>query len=414
MADPYPLRPIREPEFVPWARMTCNVYGQDWREGALRNARTTLEFDRALAAFDGDAIVGGAAIFPRSMTVPGAVLPVAGVTLVAVAPTHRRRGILTSLMRRQFADLHTSGEPVAALNAAEATIYGRFGYGIATRLARYRGDKRFLRVRSDADLGGGTIRLLERDEARPLVEKVYDTARLGSVGWVDRPGRFWDARLYDEEHVRDGATSLRFAVHSEPGGAVTGYALYRLKPEWDETGDVSEVRVVELAALTRQAYAAVWRFLIELDGHFRISYEGATDEPLPHLLTDPRVLRANVVDNLWVRLVDVGRALAARRYATPLDVVFEVEDACCPWNSGRWRLRAEGDSVTCERTRNAAELRLSPAELGAVYLGGTTFASLAAAGRVEELRPGAVARCSVAFRGEREPFHPSGAAFPAF
>lgn len=411
--DPYRLRSLSDHEFEAWARMTANTYGQDWHDAGLRNARWTIELDRTIAAFDGGSPVAGAAIYSRSMTIPGAVQPIAGVTLVAVSPTHRRRGILTSMMRKQLTDLHESGEPIAVLNAAEATIYGRYGYGIASRVARFQGEKRSMPFRADTDVGYGTIRLLGRDEARPLMEKVYDAARIDSVGWLDRPGKFWDARLYDEEHVRDGATALRFAVHEGPDGSVTGYALYRLKGG-DDSGNPSTVQVTELAATTRQGYAAVWRFLIDLDVHARISYEGAVDEPLPHLLLDAAAVRSTVVDNLWVRLVDVDRALAARRYAIPLEVVFEVEDTFCPWNTGRYRLHADGDSVTCERTQARADLQLSSAELGAVFLGGTTLASLAVAGRVKELRPGAVASCTVAFRGEREPFYPSGAAFPAY
>ncbi|MBF6591266.1 MAG: sterol carrier protein domain-containing protein, partial [Ktedonobacterales bacterium] len=250
---------------------------------------------------------------------------------------------------------------------------------------------------------------------RPLMERVYDTVRMDSVGWLDRPGKFWNARLYDEEHVRQEATSLRFAIHEEPGGGITGYAIYRLKGEIDDSGNNrNTVRVKELAATTRQAYAAVWRFLSDIDLFPWITYDGAIDEPLPHLLVDARAVRSTVLDNLWVRLVDVDRALAARRYATPLDVVFAVEDTFCPWNAGRYQLYADGDAVTCERTQTRADVRLSATELGAVFLGGTTLASLAAAGRVTELRPGAVANCTVAFRGEREPFYPAGQAFPAY
>jgi predicted acetyltransferase len=409
MRDPYPLRPVSSDEFEMWARMIANTYGQDRRDADLENERSTIELDRTIAAFDGDSPVGGAAIYSRSMTVPGAVQPIAGVTWVGVSPTHRRRGILTSITRRQLTDLHESGgEPIAVLHASEATIYGRFGYGIASRAAQLEGEKRSMGFRSDVDVGKGVIRLLSSDDARPLIEEVYDRVGIGSVGWLDRPGKFWDARLYDEEHGRDGATALRFAVHEEPGGAATGYAIYRLK------GVEDTVQVKELTTTTRQAYAAVWRFLIDIDLFPRISYYGALDEPLLHLLLDARALRSTVIDSLWVRLVDVDRALASRRYATPLDVVFEVEDAFCPWNAGRYRLQADGDSVTCERTQARADLQLSSTELGAVFLGGTAFASLAAAGRVKELQPGAVASCTVAFRGEREPFCPAGKAFPAY
>jgi predicted acetyltransferase len=206
--------------------------------------------------------------------------------------------------------------------------------------------------------------------------------------------------------VRDGGTALRFAVHTEPGGEVTGYVFYRSKPRL--------VRVIEVAATTRQSYAALWRYLIDLDAHAGLTYDGAVDEPLKHLLTDPRAARTTVIDNLWVRLVDVDRALAARRYSTPLDLVLEVQDPFCPWNAGHHHLRADGGSVTCERTQARPDLRLTSAELGAAYLGGTTLSSLAAAGRVEKLRRGAVTAASLAFRGERAPFHPSGWAFPAF
>lgn len=403
----YPIRTIAAHEFETWARMVTTTYGQDWFDGALRNAQTSIEPERTLAAFDGDELVAGVSIYGRTMTTPGALTPVAGITLVAVLPTHRRRGILTAMMRNQLTGLHESGsEPIAALNAAEATIYGRFGYGIASHLAEIQGDKRFMALRPDTDFGAGTIRLLGREQARPLLEKVYDTARQSTVGWVDRTEKFWDARLADGERRSDGATALRFAFHIERGGAVTGYTLYRSRPR--------TVQIVEVAATSRQAYAALWRYLIHLDSHAHLTYEGAVDEPLSHLMLDPRAAHVSVVDNLWVRLVDVDRALAARRYATPLDMVLEVQDAFCPWNAGRYRLRADGDTVTCERTQARPDLRLSAAELGAAYLGGTTLSSLAAAGRIDELRPGAVTAASLAFRGEREPFHPSGGAFPAF
>jgi predicted acetyltransferase len=407
MTATHPLRTIAAHELDAWAHMITTTYGQDWHEGGLRNAASSLDPQRTIAAYDGAQIVGGASIYGRVMTIPGATVPVAGITLVAVLPTHRRRGILTAMMRKQLTDLHeTGGEPIAALNAAEATIYGRFGYGIASHVAEIHADKKLLALRPGTDLGHGTIRLLDRRQARPLLEKVYDTARRDGVGWLDRTETFWQARLADGQRARDGGTALRYAVHTEPGGEVTGYALYRSKP--------GLVHVIEVASTTRQAYAALWRYLIDLDAHPALTYDGAIDEPLTHLLTDPRAARTTLIDNLWVRLADVARALAARRYATPLDLVLEVQDPFCPWNAGRHHLQAHGGSVACERTHARPDLRLTSTELGAAYLGGTTLSSLAVAGRIEELRPGAVNAASLAFRGERAPFHPSGWAFPAF
>jgi predicted acetyltransferase len=404
--DPYPLRPVTEDEFETWARMVGDTYGSDLSDEQLAHGRAATELARTIAAFDGPAPVGGTAAHARVLTVPGALLPVAGVTWVGVTPTHRRRGILTSMMRRQLTDLHTSGaEPIAVLRPSEAAIYGRYGYGPATQGARLRCDKRALRFRPGTDFGDGTIRLLGRDQARPQIEKLYDRVRIDTVGWPGRNATSWDGRLTDRPEERGGASALRCRT--------TGYALYRIKQD-ASGGDGNALRVVELATVSRQAYAALWRFLAGIDLVSWIEYEGAVDEPLPHLLTDPRAVRPAPVDRLWVRLVDVDRALAARRYAGALDLVLEVEDAFCPWNTGRYRLTADHDTASCARTRAPADLRLTAAELGAALLGGTTLASLAAAGLVQELRAGALSRATAAFRADREPFYPGGWAFPAY
>ncbi|MFB6888622.1 GNAT family N-acetyltransferase [Kitasatospora sp. NPDC056327] len=406
------IRPLRAHEFDAWARVLTNTYGEDTDERELAAERAVLDLDRALAAFDEDGEpIGGAAAHVRRLTVPGAEVPVAGVTWVGVSPTHRRRGVLTALMRRQLDDLHERGtEPVAALRASEAGIYGRYGYGPATRAALFDADKRTMRLRPGTDLGPGTVRLLDAARARPLITAVYDRVRRERTGWPDRTEPYWDARLRDDPDSRGGATALRYAVHRDADGRPDGYALYRFA----EDGEHSAVRVVEVASGSARAYAALWDHLIGIDLFFRLEYEGAPDEPLLHLLADPRPARVGTVDRLWVRLVDVGPALAARRYGTPLDVVLDVRDDFCPWNTGRHRLTADGDAVSCEPTTAPADLRLSAADLGAAYLGGTTLASLAAAGRVAELRPGALAAAGTAFRGAREPFCPAGKAFPAY
>ena len=414
MDDPYPLRPVTEDEFETWARMVADTYGSDLSDEQVAHERAATELPRTIAAFDGPAPVGGPASHARVLTVPGALLPVAGVTWVGVTPTHRRRGILTSLMRTQLTDLHTSGaEPIAALRPSEAAIYGRYGYGPATQEARLRCDKRAVRFRPGTDFGDGTIRLLAHDQARPQIEKLYDRVRIGAIGWPGRNATSWDARLTDRPEERGGAGALRFALHHDADGRTTGYALYRIKQD-ASGGDGNALRVVELATASRQAYAALWVFLAGIDLVSWIEYEGAVDEPLAHLLTDPRAARSTPVDRLWVRLIDVDRALAARRYAGTLDLVLDVEDAFCPWNTGRYRLEADQDAAACVRTRAPADLRLTAAELGAAFLGGTTLASLAGAGLVEELRAGALSRATAAFRADREPFCPGGWAFPAY
>ncbi|MGK5642296.1 GNAT family N-acetyltransferase [Streptomyces sp. URMC 126] len=415
-ASRFPLRPVTEGEFAPWARMIADTYGIDRSEEELAAQRAATDLARTLAVFDGDEPVAGASVYGRTLTVPGGTLPVAGIASVGVAPSHRRQGILTAMTRAQLTDLHEERrEPIAALRPSEAGIYGRFGYGPATLGNLMRCDRRALRFRSGTDFGDGTVRLLPADRARPLLEAIYDRVRTTTVGWPDRQPVHWAVRLADHPHRRGGATSLRFAVHQERDGDATGYALYRHTEAPDGLGGrIGVVQVEELAACSRRSYASLWRFLAGIDLVDRIDYEGAVDEPLPHLLAEPRAVRAAPVDRLWVRTVDVDRALAGRSYSLPLDLVLDVRDDFCPWNSGRHRLQADEGSAVCRPTTAPADIRLSAAELGAAFLGGTTLTALAAAGLVEELRPGALSRASAAFRGERAPWYPGGWAFPLY
>ncbi|WP_307808136.1 GNAT family N-acetyltransferase [Streptomyces oryzae] len=401
-------------EFPSWARMIADTYGMDRSEDELADQRAATDLSRTLAAFDEGVPVAGASVYSRALTVPGGILPVAGIASVGVAPTHRRRGLLTSMMRAQLTGLYEKRlEPVAVLRPSEAGIYGRYGYGPATLGNRMRCDRRAMRFRSGTDFGAGAVRLRQPAQARPLLEQVYDRARASAVGWPDRQAAHWAVRLADHPHRRGAATSLRCAVHQESDGRAGGYALYRHSSAPDGSGDgTGVVEVVELAALSRPAYAALWRFLAGIDLVTWIDYEGAVDEPLPHLLTDPRAVRSAPVDRLWVRPVDIGRALAGRGYARPLDLVLDVRDDFCPWNTGRHRLLAQDGTAVCEPTTAPADLRLTAAELGAAFLGGTSLAALGAAGLVQELRPGALGLASSAFRGEREPWYPGGWAFP--
>jgi predicted acetyltransferase len=406
---PAVLRPVSAEEFPAYFRALSEAFNADPRDADRDQDFTVFEPERSLAALDGKDIVGTSGIYTRTMTVPGGELPVAAVTLVTVAPTHRRRGVLTAMIRRQLTELYEQGrESVAALWASESVIYQRFGYGQGATGARLSARTADLRMRPETDTGAGRIRLVGEEEARPHLAAVYETVRPDSPGFLNRSGKWWDTRLWDPEHHRQGASSLRFALHEEPDGRTTGYALYRTKDKWDEReGPAGELLVREVFASTTQAYAALWSFLASLDlvrtverGH------GPADEPLTYLVADARKVQLRLTDNLWVRVADVGRALAGRGYAAEVDVVLDVADPFCPWNAGRWRLAAGPGGATCERTTDPADLALSSTELGAAYLGGTLLHTLAAAGRLRELRPGALSAAAAAFAVPRPPWCP--------
>jgi predicted acetyltransferase len=215
---------------------------------------------------------------------------------------------------------------------------------------------------------------------------------------LDRPGPWWDDRLFDPERDRHGAQPLRAVVVDD------GYALYAVRPDDDaEDGPAGEVRVRELVAATPAAHARLWAFLVDQDLTRTVTYELApVDEPLWLALANARAVRTTVHDAIWLRLVDVAAALGARGYAADPGVVIEVADGFCEWNAGRYRVSADG----CERTDEAADLALDVTALATAYLGGATLLELAAAGRVSELTPGAVERASAAFRGDVEPWCP--------
>jgi predicted acetyltransferase len=390
------LRAATREEFDDFSRAALWAFHREFTDADRKRYERIDEPERSLAWFDDGRIVATTSAFTRELTVPGAAVACAAVTAVAVVPTHRRRGLLTAMMRRQLDDLRERGDAVAILWASEGTIYGRFGYGIGARAARLVARRPAARLAA-APAASEPLRAGRAGEHVEAMRAVHDAVRLLRPGMLDRPGPWWEDRLHDPESERDGAQPLQAVIVDD------GYAVYAVRPEFGEDGPAGEVRVRELVAATPAAHARLWAFLLDQDLTRTITWELApVDEPLWLTLTDPRSLRTTVTDSLWVRLVDVATALGARRYASSADVVIEVADGVCAWNAGRYRLSGGG----CERSEAAADLALDVADLGAAYLGGTTLRSLAAAGRVRELTPGALARASAAFRGEVEPWCP--------
>ena len=391
------LRPATREEFDEFDRAALSAFHRESTATDRMRHQRIDEPDRSLAWFDGERIVATTIALSRRVTVPGgAAVPCAAVTAVTVVPTHRRRGLLTAMMRRQLDDVHAGPEPLAALWASEAAIYGRFGYGPATAHARLVARRPAARLLTPPPPGDPLAAGPAADHLEAMRE-IHARVVATWPGMLDRPGPWWEDRLHDAERDRGGAQPLQAVVCED------GYALYAVKPDWGDDGPAGEVRIREVVAATPQARAIVWSFLLDQDLTRTIEWQLApADEPLALMLANPRAVRRSVSDALWVRLVDVEAALEARTYATDPDVVLEVADAFCPWNAGRYRL-AGG---TSERTVAPADLALDVDALGAAYLGGTTLRELALAGRVRELRDGTLARASAALRGDVAPWCP--------
>lgn len=355
----------------------------------------TWERARGVETDDGE-LVAMHASYPFSrFPVPGARVPVAGLTWVGVHPAHRRRGLLRAMIDEHVARSLARGEAVSALYAAEPAIYGRFGYGLAAH-----------DVRLTVPRGAALRDVPGADAVRVRLERV--TERHGDVvqalhGAVDRPG--WATRetaelraafLDDPAAMRDGAETLRIAVAERAGRAV-GYALFRRRSAWETAGPRGTVRVRDVVVEDAAVARALWGVLLDLDLMARTEAWVPQDDPLLHLLVDLRAAEPRLGDNVWVRLLDVPAALAARRYASEVDVVLEVTDTLVPANARRWRLEGGPDGATVTPVDTAPDLALDVRDLGAAYLGGPSLASLAAAGLVTEVRAGALARAATAF-----------------
>lgn len=352
-------------------------------------------YERALVALDEDdgAVVGSTNSFAFQMTMPGGVRPTAGVTGVGVWPTHRRRGVLSALMRREIADIHARGEKYAALYASEGGIYGRFGYGPAAQEMRTSIGRLHSALRPGVPRDPALrLRLGEPDDLRADLEQVYEENAADQLGRFRRTEPWWDVVLRNGSRPEHGRGPLRGAVVRGPDGP-RGYALYRTRHKWGADGSHSEIHVQEIVATSPAAWVALYEYLVTIDLTVKVTFDNlAADAPLRHLVVDHARMVPEPYTSLWVRLVDVPGALAERSYAAPVEAVLEVTDRYAPWNQGRWRLDAAPEGAACEASDDAPDISLDASHLGAAYLGQTTLSGYLKAGLLTEHTPGAVDR----------------------
>jgi predicted acetyltransferase len=395
------IRPPAEHELRAAMEAAQAAFGEEVEDDEWNRERQLMPASRALAAYDAGRPVGLAAAYAFDLSIPGGELPCAGVTWVGVLPSHRRRGILRDFMRRQLDDVRSWGEPIAALWASEASIYGRFGYGTAAPGILAKSDPRRFALKDD-HASRVTVRLTDADEAFRLFPGVYDRVRAGRAGMLSRSETWWkELRLADPKEWRRGASQKFFAV-AEVEGTAEGYATYRVKGEWEDGFPKGEVRVAEAMATSAAVEREVWRFLHAID--LTVKVDVFSLDPASSLflsVRDPRALGLRLGDALWLRLVALDAALKARSYKPGESIVLEVTDELCPWNAGRYRV---GDDAG--RTEDTADLALDVADLAAAYLGAFDFHRLVHSGRASERRDGAAEAATLLFRTDLPPYCP--------
>ncbi|MDA1348230.1 MAG: GNAT family N-acetyltransferase [Chloroflexi bacterium] len=393
------IRPIAEEEFAPWLSAVSVGFGEPPNEAHLGRYRKTIELDRTHAVFDGGSIVGTAHSTAHEMTTPGGSLKTACVDAVTVQPTHRRQGIMTMMMARQLNDLHDRGEPLAALWPSESIIYGRFGYGPGSFHENWSIERQHTAYAQSFERKGRT-RFVSPEDVEAVYPEVYRRATIDRSGAIQPPSVRWKGVAEDPEDRRRGASAY-FHVVYEQDGRVDGYVFYRTKDR--------AVQVHQLMAATPDAHRALWRFSLDIDlMTSSTAMARPVDDPLPWMLANPRKLKRETADAVWIRLVDLPAALSGRRYAADDSLVLGVSDAFCPWNDGAYELEAGPAGAECRPSKKSADLVLSVADLAATYLGAVGFGTLARAGKIEERAPGALDRADSMFATRTAPWCPYG------
>lgn len=367
-------------------RLAATGFGWPDEPESLDPWRAMVAGDGAVVACDGGQIVGNALYLDLQLTVPGpAVVPAAGVSIVAVAPTHRRRGILRAMYDELHRRIAGAGYPVAALTASEGGIYGRFGYGPATIGTERTVDRRFAGFHTDVPDPGG-VRLVSPGKHRDEFAAIYDRWRQQTPGGLVRPQVLFDDLLADRHSARGGGTAWFALLHPD------GYLLYRVVGD-----DPKTVRIGEFTAATTDARIALWRAVFGLDLMTTVIAETHPDDPLPYLLTDARLVGITAAtDGLWLRLMDIPAALHARSYAADLSAVLEISDEF-RGDGGRFALEIRDGRASCTPTFAPADAEMDLDVLGSLYLGAHRAASMAAANRLRANDSDLVRRIDAAF-----------------
>ena len=390
------MRNVTADEFARWLRAESRAHGNRLAHDP-EELRPHFDLERSIAVFENGDIVGGAHSHRLEMSIPGGSTVVAGVSNVEVQPTHRRRGVMTMMMRRQINDVHERGEPFAALFATESIIYGRFGYGVGSVHEQWTLERQHNGYARPQD-SPGRIVFVEPADIMTELPEVFRRSTVDRPAVFQRAMHHWEQDSRAPEHRQGGSGGLFYAAY-ESDGRVDGYVTYRTRRP--------SLVVNELMAATKEANAALWRFCFDMDLIERTeAIKRPVDDPMPWLLADPRRLQRAPRDGLWVRVVDARAALELRSYLASDRVVLEVRDDLCPWNDGRFELATSLSGATCRATGASPDVIVAVSALAPAYMGAASFSTLAQAGLVEECTPGALLRADRMFAVQYRPWTP--------
>ncbi|MFE3015789.1 GNAT family N-acetyltransferase [Streptomyces sp. NPDC059256] len=377
--------------------------GKNCEDEVRKLHREILERCDRIGAYEGGELVGLLAAHRLDLSVPGSELPCAGVTFVSVAPTHRRRGVLSGMLAELWRRCAADGQPLAALWVSETGIYGRFGFEPATRSYTVEIDADTpLELRITPD--GRPLRLVSPQDAPSVIGARHSAARTERAGRVARDDFWWRTHILpDEDEENDDFSPPRVVTIGDPGQPPAGYVIYRTLTDDEGRGTV---HLRELEAESPAVAAALWRYVASIDLADKVRAWGRPlDDPLLRFAADRD--RARVTQEfpaLWLRLVDVAAALQGRTWSAPVDLVLDVTDDGLPDNAGRYRVTVgAGGRAEVSPTDAPADLTFDVRELAACYLGDQGAGELVRAGLVREHTAGAARAWDTAARTELLP-----------
>lgn len=404
------VRKVHEDEFNAWSDAIDIGFSAPQGRGDGARRRRWFEIERCWGAFDAGKPVGTLRSIGLEVTVPGGgFVPLAGVSAVTVAPTHRRKGLLSRMMSGEVNAAKERGEILAGLYAAEYPIYGRYGFGPATTCAKWHLDARAAAFTRDLP---GEVEIVDLDTTTREAARLYDRVRALTPGAVSRTRAMWERKL--DLVPREGESASKKVLHAlcrDESGDVVGYVRYKFGDErWTHERPDNVVEALDLFAVNVEYEARLWKYLADHDWVSEV-YAGEVrreDELWRELLVDRRVAWAeNQVDGQWIRVLDAPAALAARRYEVPGRIVLRVVDKD-GYADGTFALDGGPEGATCGPTAESADVTLPATVLASIYLGGFPAGRLAALGMLDEHRHGAAARLSAMFQTPVAPWCPSG------
>ncbi|MFF9605115.1 GNAT family N-acetyltransferase [Streptomyces sp. NPDC014684] len=406
------VRTVTEADFEDWLRALNTGFLMEPATAPelLEAHRRRFGAGRPLGAFEDGRCVATFRSFPQEVTaVGGAAVPADAITNVSVSPTHRRRGLLSRMMARDLRAAKERGDVVATLIAAEYPIYGRYGFGPATWTTQWTVEvpRSGLDPRWSGPEDGGRIDLVDGEDVRKLGPELHERIRRAQPGAVSRDELWWQLKTGAVRLDRNWTEPFH-AVYRAASGEVEGLVSYGADGRWHDKQPHHTADVKWLLGATPAAERALWRFLCSIDWITKVkSGWRGPDDLLPFYLPDPRAARVAVhADWLWVRILDVVRALEARTYEGAGSLVLEVVDAD-GLAGGTFRLEASPQGASCVPADGAdADLTLPVGELGKVWLGDESLVRLAALGRVQEEREGAARKADALLRAPGRPWCP--------